>query len=65
MFTFVLCGKVTAFFSFAPKYTVQNPFWNKQVCPELNNIIIENKLPHKSGAKSTLCTVGMKRSPLS
>ena len=26
-FLCALCGKVTALFPFAPKYTVQNPFW--------------------------------------
>ena len=28
-----LCGNVTVLLSFSPKYTLQNPFWNKQVCP--------------------------------
>ena len=29
-----LCGNVTAFFSFPPNYTVQNPLWNNQLCLE-------------------------------
>ena len=32
-FLCTLCGNVTAFFSFAPKYTVQNPLWKRKVCP--------------------------------
>ena len=60
-----LCDNVTVSFSFAPKYTVKNPLWNKQVCPEFINLIIENNLLHKSGAKSTLCNVVMKGSPWS
>ena len=28
-----LCGNVTALLYFSPKYTVQKPLWNKQVCP--------------------------------
>ena len=55
-----MCGKVTALFSFAPKYTVQNPFWKRKVCPEFINVIIENNLSHKSDAKSTLYNVAMK-----
>ena len=62
-FLCTLCGNVTAFFSFAPKYTVQNPLWNKQLCPEFINVMIENYLSHKPGAKSTLCNVAMKVSP--
>ena len=53
-FLCTLCGKVTELFSFAPNYNVQNLFWNKQVCPEFINVIIENNLLHRSGAKSTL-----------
>ena len=56
-----LCGKVTALSPFAPKYTVQNPLWKKQVCPAFINILIENNLSNKSGAKSTLCNVAIKR----
>ena len=63
-FLCAFCGNVTAFFSFVPKYTVQNPLWNKQVCPKFINVIIENNLLHKSGAKSTLCNLAMKGSLL-
>ena len=35
-----------------------------QVCPELINVMIENNLSHKSGAKSTLYNVAMKVFPL-
>ena len=49
----VLCGNVTAFFSFAQEYTVKNPLWNKQACTEFLNVIIEDNLSHKSDAKST------------
>ena len=59
-----LCGKVTALFFFAPNYTVQNPFWKRQLCPEFMNVMIENNLSHKYGAKSTLCNVAMKGYPL-
>ena len=62
---YVLCGKPTAFFSLSPKYTVQNPFWNKQACPKFINVILENNLSHISGAKSTVWNVAMKVSPLS
>ena len=31
-FLYALCGNVTAFFSFAPKYTVKKPLWNKELC---------------------------------
>ena len=62
-FLCALCGYVTAFFSFAPKYTVQNPFWNKQVYPKFNNVMIENNLWHKSSSKSMLCNVAMKGYP--
>ena len=44
---------------------MQNPLWKRQVCPEFINVIIENNLWHKSGAKSTLCNVAMKDFPLS
>ena len=60
-----LCGKVTALFSLAPKYTVQNLLSKRQVCPEFINVMIENNLSHKSGTKSTLCNVAMKDFPLS
>ena len=58
-----LCGNVTAFFYFAPKYTVQKLFWNKQVFPESITVMIENKPSYKYGAKSTLCNFAMKGSP--
>ena len=32
-FLFALCGNVTEFFCFAPKYAVQNLLWNKKVWP--------------------------------
>ena len=32
-FLCAICGNVTAFFYFAPKYTVKNPLWNKQAYP--------------------------------
>ena len=34
---------------------MQNHLWNKQVCPKFVNLIIENNLLHRSGAKSMLC----------
>ena len=58
-FLCALCGNVTAFFFYAPKYTVQNPLWKRQVCPEFINVMIENNMSHNSGAKSTLCNVAM------
>ena len=64
-FLCALCGKVTALFYFAPKYMVKNPLWKRQVCPEFINVMSENNLSHKSGAKSTLCNVAMKDFPLS
>ena len=64
-FLCAMCGNVTALFSFAPKYTVQNPLWKRQLCHELINLMIKNNLLHKSGAKSTLCSVAMKGFPLS
>ena len=63
MFFCALCGNVTDFFSFAPKYIVQNPLWNKLVYFEFNNVMIENNLSHKYGAKRTLCDIEMKGSP--
>ena len=60
-----LYGNVTTFFSLVPKYTVQNPFQNKLVCPKLINVLIENNLSHRSGAKSTLCNAPIKLSLLS
>ena len=64
-FLYALCGNLTAFLSFAPKYTVQNHLWNKQLCPKFINVMIENTLSHKYGAKDTLLTVAMKGSLLS
>ena len=64
-FLCALCGKVTKIFSLDPRYTVQNPFRNKQVCPEFFHVIMENNLHHRSGAKRTLCNVAIKVSPLS
>ena len=64
-FPCAICGNVTAFFSFALNYTVQNPFWNKQVCPKFINVMIENNLSHKSGINSTLCNVAIEASLLS
>ena len=58
------CVNVTQFFSFSLNYIVQNTLWDKQVCPEFMNVMIENNLPHKSGTKSTLCNVTIKGSPL-
>ena len=60
-----LCGSVTALFSSAPKYTVQNPLWKRQVCPEFINVIFENNQSRNSGSKSTLCNVAMNFFPLS
>ena len=59
-----LCGNVTIFFSFSPKYTVQNPLWNKQIYTKFINVLIENNLSHRSGAESTLCNVAIKISLL-
>ena len=59
-----MCGDVTAFFSFAPKYTTQNPLLKRQLCPEFINVMIENNLSHKSGTNSMLCNVAMKGLPL-
>ena len=64
-FLCALCGKVTKFLFLAPKSTMQNHFWNKQVCTEFINVKMENNLSHKSGAKSTLFNVEIKVSPLS
>ena len=63
-FLYALCHNVTVFFSFSPKLTLQTHFWNKQLCPKLINVIIENNLSHKSGAKSTLCNVAINVSQL-
>ena len=63
-FLCALCGKVTTFLSLSPKYTVQNTLWNKQVCPKLINVIMENYLLHRSGDKITLWNVTIKVSPL-
>ena len=59
------CGKVTALFSFALKYTVQNPLLKMQLFPEFINLMIKNNLSHKSAAKSTLYNFGMKGFSLS
>ena len=61
-FLCALCGNVTTFFFSAPKYTVQN---QRQVCPSFIIVMIKNNLPHRSGAKITLCNVAMKCFPLS
>ena len=58
-FLCALCGNVTEFFSFDPKYTVQNPLWKIKIFPEFINVMIGNNLSYKSGAKSTLCYVAM------
>ena len=60
----VLCGNVTAFFYSAPNYTMKNPLWNKQVCPKLINVIMENNPSHRYGAKITLCNIAIKVYPL-
>ena len=64
-FCCALCGKVTAFLSLFPNYTVRNPLWNEQLCTEFVNVIIENNLLHRSGDKSTLYNFAIKVSPLS
>ena len=64
-FLCALYGKVTVLFSLAPKYTVQNPFQNKQLCPKFINVIIENKMLHRYGTKSMLLNVTIKVFPLS
>ena len=64
-FLCALCGNVTAFFFSATNYNVKNPLWKRQFCPAFINIMIENNLSHKSGAKITLCNVAMKDFPLS
>ena len=51
-------------FIFCSELHSENPLWNKQVCPKLINVMIENNLSHKSGAKSSLCNVAIKESPL-
>ena len=33
---------------------MQNPLRNRHVCPALINVMIENNLSHKFGARSTL-----------
>ena len=63
-FLCAMCGNVTAFFYFAPKYTVQNPLLKIQLFPAFINVMIENNLFHKSGAKSTLYNAVMKYFPL-
>ena len=64
-FLCALCGNVTALYSFAQKYTVQNPLWKRHVCPAFINVMIENNLSHKSGARSTLYKVATNVFPLS
>ena len=64
-FLCALCGNVTVFFSFAPKYTVKNPLIKRQVCPEFINVMTKNNLSHKYGANSTLYNVAMNVFPLS
>ena len=64
-FLCALCGRVTSCFFLLTNYNVKNSFWNKQVCPKLINITIENNLVHRSGAKIMLCNVAIKVSPLS
>ena len=64
LFLSALWGRVNTFFFLSPNYNVQNPLWNKQVCPILVNIIIENNLSCRSSAKSTLWNIAMKGSPL-
>ena len=49
-----LCGKVIAFSPCRQITPYQKPLLNKQVCTKFINIIIENNLSHRSGAKSTL-----------
>ena len=39
-FRCVICGNVTTFLSFAPNYTMQHPWWNKQVCPKFITLLI-------------------------
>ena len=51
-------------FSLLPNYTVQNPLWNKQVCPKFINIIIENNLSRRSVSKNTVCNDAIKVSLL-
>ena len=65
MFPLFTMWQVNQNFSFSQKYTVQNPWWNKQVFPKFINIIIENNLSHISGARIILWNVVIKVSPLS
>ena len=60
-----VCARVTTFFLLLPNYTVQNPFWDKQVCYKFINVMIKNNPFHRSGSKITLCNVAMKVSILS
>ena len=62
-FLCALCGKLTTFFYLAPKYTMQNPLLNKQLCLKFINVIMNNML-QISGAKSTLCNFVIKVFPL-
>ena len=64
-FLCAMCCNVTELFSFALKYTVQNPLLKRQLCPKFINATIEDNLLHTSGAKITLCNVAMKGFPLS
>ena len=43
---------------------MQNPMWKRHVCPAFINVMMENSLPHKSGASKTLYNVAIKVSPL-
>ena len=60
-----LSGNVAVLFYFYQKYIVQKPLLKRQVCSEFMNVMIDNNLSHKSGAKSTLYDVAMKVFPLS
>ena len=59
-----LCGKATTSSPCHQSKPVKNPFLNKQVCTKFINLIIENNLSHRSGARSTSCNIAMKVSPL-
>ena len=58
-------GNVTTFCLLQPKKTMQNPLWERKVCPKLINVIMENNWSHKSGSNSTLYNITMKCLPLS
>ena len=63
-FLCALYNNVTALSFYALEYTLKKPFWTRKVCPEFINVMIENNLSHKSGARSTLYKVAMNFSPL-